>query len=83
MIASPGDVLNERASAREIIHGWNYVNATSRKVVLMPVGWESHSSPDLAGRPQAILNEKVLRDCDLLVGIACPTQMRFPFSGRV
>jgi hypothetical protein len=35
----------------------------------LPVGWEMHSAPDLAGRPQELINDRVLKDCDLLGGI--------------
>ena len=35
----------------------------------MPVGWETHSSPEMGDRPQAIVNRQVLADCDLLVAI--------------
>jgi hypothetical protein len=35
----------------------------------MPVGWETHSSPELSGRPQQLINERILAPCDLLVGI--------------
>ncbi len=70
MIASPGDVLEERNVARDIIHEWNYVHSSpSTSTVLIPVGWETHSSPDLAGRPQQIINERILKNCDLLIGI--------------
>ena len=69
MIASPGDVRAERDIVREIIHEWNAANAIAREVILIPVGWETHSAPDLAGRPQEIINERLLKDCDLLVGI--------------
>lgn len=69
MIASPGDVLEERDIVRAGIHDWNDVNSVASKVVLTAVGWDSHSSPDLSGRPQALINERVLRTCDLLVGI--------------
>ena len=40
-----------------------------RRCVLLPVGWETHSSPTLAGRPQSIITDRVLQDCDLLVGV--------------
>jgi hypothetical protein len=70
MIASPGDVLEERNVARDVIHEWNYVHSSpSTGTVLIPVGWETHSSPDLGGRPQQIINERVLKNCDLLIGI--------------
>jgi len=69
MIASPGDMLGARRVVREVILEWNYVHSLSSNVVLMPVGWETHASPELSGRPQEIINERVLRDCDLLVGL--------------
>lgn len=69
MIASPGDVLEERNIARDVIHEWNYINSLRAKAVLMPVGWETHSSPELSGRAQELINERVLKDCDLLVAV--------------
>lgn len=69
MIASPGDVLEERNITRDVIHEWNYVNSMSTNAVLMPVSWETHSAPELDTRPQQLINENVLKDCDLLVGI--------------
>ncbi|MBD8091703.1 DUF4062 domain-containing protein [Pseudomonas fluorescens] len=69
MVASPGDVLAERAVFREVIHEWNAINSEVRKVVLMPVGWETHSSPEMGAGPQEIINQQVLHRCDLLVGI--------------
>jgi hypothetical protein len=69
MIASPGDVSEERNLIRAIIHEWNDINSIQRQLVLLPVGWETHSSPDLGGRPQALINKNVLENCDLLVGV--------------
>jgi hypothetical protein len=69
MIASPGDVVKERDVARDVISEWNYVNSLSTKVMLSPVGWETHAAPELNGRAQELINERVLKDCDLLVGI--------------
>jgi hypothetical protein len=69
MIASPSDVNIERGIVREVLADWNAINSEKYKAVLMPVGWETHSSPAMGGTPQSIINETVLRDCDLLVGI--------------
>ena len=69
MIASPSDVENERRIAREVIQEWNFVNSEDRSIVLMPVGWETHSSPSMGARPQEIVNKQVLSDCDLLIAI--------------
>lgn len=69
MIASPGDVTSERQVVREILNGWNVMHARTRQAVIMPVGWETHSAPELAGRPQQMINDRLLAHCDLLVGI--------------
>lgn len=69
MIASPGDVVEERDLIRTIIHDWNDVNAENSKVMLAAVGWETHSSPELGARPQELINKRVLKNCDLLIGV--------------
>lgn len=69
MIASPGDVASERAIIRDVIYEWNAVHSSPRNIVLMPIGWESHSSPEMGASPQTIINEQILDKCDLLVGV--------------
>jgi hypothetical protein len=67
MIASPSDVSVERQIIRDVIHEWNAINSEDRGMVLMPVGWETHSPPNLGERPQEIINKQVLSGCDLLI----------------
>ena len=69
MIASPSDVSGERQVIRNVIQEWNYAHSEDKNTVLMPVGWESHSSPSLGDRPQAIINRQVLKTCDLLIAV--------------
>lgn len=69
MIATPSDVTEERAAVREIITDWNVIHSKVKQMVLLPVGWDTHSIPELAGRPQGLINERVLDPCDLLVGV--------------
>lgn len=69
MIASPSDVSEERNIIREVIHDWNNVNAEQKRVVLMPYSWETHISPELGVRPQELINNRVLTNCDLLIGV--------------
>jgi hypothetical protein len=52
-----------------LLFDWNYVHSLTTKTILTPVGWDTHASPDLGGRPQKLINERILKDCDLLVGI--------------
>ena len=69
MIASPSDVVRERAIARDVAYEWNAIHSRSRGQVLLPVGWESHAVPAMGERPQAIINKQVLKDSDILVAI--------------
>jgi hypothetical protein len=67
MIASPSDVQPERAIVREVVHEWNAAHSPTTKIVLLPVGWETHSTPLMGDRPQSIINWQVLKESDLLI----------------
>ena len=69
MIASPGDVASERAIIRDVVYEWNAVHSKSRGIAILPVGWESHSSPEMGSTAQEIINLQVLGKCDLLIGV--------------
>jgi hypothetical protein len=69
MIASPGDVASERSIMRDVIYEWNAVHSSSRNIVLLPIGWESHTSPEMGNSPQEIINKQILDKCDLLIGV--------------
>jgi len=69
MIASPGDVASERNIVREVIYEWNTVHSMQRNIVLLPLSWETHSSPEMGEPPQKIINKQILEKCDLLVGV--------------
>ncbi len=69
MIASPSDVEAERQIIRDVIYEWNAAHSKATSLVLLPVGWETHSSPEMGDRPQEIISKQILRDCDLLVAV--------------
>lgn len=69
MIASPGDVFEEREIIREAVHTWTYIHSLTKKIILTPVGWETHSSPELGEPAQELINKRVLKDCDILIGV--------------
>lgn len=56
MIASTGDVLEERAIVKKTINTWNSINALHERVVLLPLSWETNAAPDLSGRAQGLIN---------------------------
>ncbi len=69
LIASPGDVEEERELISQVIDQWNALNSEPSKAVLLPVRWESHASPLMGDRPQAIINDQLVKGCDLLIGV--------------
>lgn len=69
MIASPGDVEAERQIVRDVIHEWNSINSRHQRIVLMPIAWETHSSPDSGDRPQAIINRQLLANADVVIAV--------------
>lgn len=69
LIASPGDVPEEREIVRQELYRWNSMHATEMKMSLHPVGWETDATPDLRERGQAVINRQLVDDCDILIGI--------------
>lgn len=68
LIASPSDVEEEREIVARIIQDWNDLNSFNKKIVLLPIKWETHSSPTYGIRPQEVINTQLVDDCDLLIG---------------
>ena len=69
LISSPSDVANGHNAVRQVLSDWNNANSQARGVVLLPVSWETHSSPQMGEHPQDILNKQILEESDLLVGV--------------
>lgn len=69
LIASPGDVREERDALRDIVGYWSADHAEAEGVAFLPLRWEEHSRPEAGDRPQAIINRQVLDRADVLVAI--------------
>ena len=69
LIASPGDVADEREIAVRTIQEWNDLNSAERQIVLLPLRWETHASPEYGTKPQVVINRQVADRCDLVIGI--------------
>jgi nucleoside 2-deoxyribosyltransferase len=69
LIASPGDVAEERNIIREKIAQWNAIHTQDMRVILLPIGWETDSTPSLEERGQAVINRQLVDSCDLLIGV--------------
>lgn len=68
-IASPSDVAKERDVVCSVIARWNAINAENHGVILLPVGWDTHSAPESGRTAQDYINEEILDRCDILIGI--------------
>jgi hypothetical protein len=79
MIAGPSNVGGVLQNVHDIIHNWNVMHAQEHRVVLLPLSWKSHASPEMGDRPQAIINRQVLVLCDLLVAVFW-TRIGSPFA---
>lgn len=69
LIASPSDVREERDIISHVIQEWNDLYSYEKKVVLLPLRWETHASPELGARPQDIINREVVDLCDMAIGV--------------
>lgn len=69
LIASPSDLAEERQAATGAVNDWNAQYAVAESVVLLPVKWETHATPQSGVRPQKAINDQLVRGCDILVGM--------------
>src|SRR5713101_9911205 len=69
LIASPSDLTEERQAATEAVNEWNAQHAVAESVVLLPVKWETHATPQSGVRPQEAINRQLVRECDILIGM--------------
>jgi hypothetical protein len=72
MIASPEDVEEERKIVTGAIYRWNDSNASVRQLVLLPMKWETHSTPQLGVPAHTIVNRQLLDGADIVIGIFGP-----------
>ena len=66
VIASPGDLEQERKVIADLFVRWNSAN---REVHLAPIMWETASVPTYGDHPQHIINEQIIEKGDLLVAL--------------
>jgi len=69
MIASPSDAATEREIARHTIHKWNDLHSENKRMVLLPIAWDTHAAPEMGSPPQKIIDKRILEGADILVGV--------------
>lgn len=68
-LASPGDVRPEREIASQIVGELNTIWSKFLGLSLELVRWETHAYPGVGDDAQFIINEQIMDDYDLFVGI--------------
>lgn len=68
LIASPSDCSDERSAIAQSLHEWNSLHSATQQIILLPVMWETHSVPAMGDRPQGLINDRLVRGCDILIG---------------
>ena len=69
MIASPEEVAEERKVVTGAIYRWNDANASVRRLVLLPVKWETQNTLPVGVSSQTVINRQLLDDADIVIGI--------------
>jgi hypothetical protein len=69
LIASPSDVEHERKILADAISRWNAANSKAVGVVLEAIRWETHAHPATGEHPQEIINQQIVDDSDMVVGV--------------
>ena len=69
-LASPTDTVAERDLIQKYIEEWNSTYGDDeRNIQLRIVRWENDLNVQSNVNPQEVINEDLLKDCDILTGI--------------
>jgi hypothetical protein len=69
LIASPSDLVEERAAVSQAMYDWNAEHADSLHSVVLPLRWETDAEPAYGEDPQTVLNRSIVASCDLVIGL--------------
>jgi len=69
LISSPSDIDKEKNIIRNLIIDWNAVNSYEKNIVLLPISWETDTTPEVGDSPQEIINKQLLEKSDLLIAL--------------
>jgi len=69
LIASPGDVMTERDVIEGVVRDWNSAHSRASRVTLQCRRWELDAVPEAGDRAQGILNQQLVDEADILIGV--------------
>jgi hypothetical protein len=68
-LCGPSDVEEEIGIAKRVICALSDGELDGRGILLQPLHWRENASPDLAQRPQAVLNRQIVDKADIVVAV--------------
>ena len=68
-VASPGDVVEERAAVVSVVQELNTLFRTTLGVCLDVVMWETHAYPSIGIDAQDVINKQIGDDYDIFIGL--------------
>ncbi len=69
MIGGPSDVQKEVEIAKQKVHEWNDAHSHNRKIVLLPLHWQSNTYADFGEYAQGVVNDQITDKSDVLIAI--------------
>ena len=69
LISCPGDVFDEVNIITEVVANFNQQFSNSLGIAIQPRHWSKSSYPQSGDKPQNLLNEQFVKDCDAAVAI--------------
>lgn len=69
LIASPGDTQVARDVVENTAKAWNRDRARTRRVVLLPLRWETDAIPEIGADGQAVINRQLVDLADIVIGL--------------
>ena len=69
LLSAPGDVSDELKQIEEGIRSFNKTTGEIQGMYLDIKHWSTDSHPQTGDRPQELLNQQFIRDCDLIIAV--------------
>src|ERR1700712_3120546 len=69
LIASPGDLAEDRDEVERQVHRWNVLHAEAEGVTLIPLRWETSVRSTFGTPAQTSINTQIVDKSDALIGM--------------
>ncbi len=69
LLSCPTDIIDEIDVVHEAIENFNNFIGDANNIGIKIIHWSTHSYPESGGKPQELLNEQIVRNCDAAIAI--------------